>query len=155
MKIIDSKLMPVPVLRNPSETKSVFIDTAHEMGPLCEALADADMVAVDTETHDAITLDDGTWAAVRVISIATRHQTPDGPSYRKFVLDVLDVDVLTIASAMGLIKKAYAWNANFDSRVMGYLGAPIDTWHDVMLDEQICWTGVDGRNWYLSLAVAA
>lgn len=155
MKIIDSKLMPEPVFRDPSVTKAVFIDTAHEMGPLCQALADADMVAVDTETHDAITLHDGTWAAVRVISIATRHQTADGPSYRKFVVDVLDIDVEQIASAMSLIKKAYAWNANFDSRVMGYLGAPIAVWHDVMLDEQICWTGVDGRNWYLSLAVAA
>lgn len=155
MKIIDSNLMPVPVLKDPTQTRNVFIDTAHELGALREAIASADMVAVDTETHDAITLHDGTWAAVRVISVATRHQGVEGVSYRKFVVDVLDIDVKEVAEVMSSIKKAYAWNANFDSRVMSYLGAPIAVWHDVMLDEQICWTGVDGRNWYLSLAVAA
>ena len=156
MKVVNYPLMPVVQLRDPSKVTVEFIDMAKDLPTLDAAITACDMIAVDTETHAGITLDDGIWAAVRVISIGTRTKDEQGEySYRKFVVDVLDIPVERLAQSMALIKNAYAWNANFDQRVMSYLGTPIATWHDVMLDEQISWTGIDGRNWYLSLAVAA
>lgn len=155
MKVVNYPLMPIPVHRDPTTVSTEFISTAEGLIALNEAVKTSQAVAVDTETHDAITLQDGTWAAVRVISVATRHQTPEGATYRKFVVDVKDIEISHVANSMSLIPSAYAWNANFDDRVLRYLGAPVKTWHDVMLDEQISFAGIDGRGWYLSLAVAA
>lgn len=155
MQNVTYQLMPQPSGRTPDGVPVEFIGTTDGLSELDTAIATADAIAVDTETHDAITLPDGVWAAVRVISIATRHGAPRDGQYRKFVVDVKDIDLERLAVTMSNITLAFAWNANFDARVLRYLGTPVPRWHDVMLDEQLSWAGVDGRGWYLSLAVAA
>ena len=70
--------MPVVHPRDPSKVTVEFIDTAKDLPTLDAAITACDMIAVDTETHAGITLDDGIWAAVRVISIGTRTKDEQG-----------------------------------------------------------------------------
>ena len=125
---------------------------ADGLAALRVALTTATAVAVDTETHDATTFENGLWSALRVISIATRHA--DG--MEAFVVDVRDVDRAALAQVMATIEQAHAWNANFDERVLALAGCPVRRWRDAMLTDALLHAGAEGfGGFYHALAIAA
>lgn len=152
---VATNIMPRPVDRS-EEIASIdveFIATDIAVTTtVLDAVRAADAVAVDTETHDAETREDGLWMALRVISIATRNA--DG-SYRCFTIDVKDLSRSAVASVMDAIELAHGWNADFDEEVLERYGTPLFNWRDVKFDEMIFWAGFPGRSWYLALSEAA
>lgn len=119
---------------------------------LQQDLQSATRVAVDTETHDALLLDNGMWAAVRVISLALRR--PDG-DVAAYVVDMRDVSADTLAPVMKSIAVADGWNVNFDEQVLLLAGCNVGSWRDAMHIDAVLHSGVTGFDFYHSLAHAA
>jgi DNA polymerase-1 len=127
--------------RDPNEVPASFISTPAELAPLADALRAAVRVAVDTETHKAVTFFDGAWAALRVISVATKDANGN---YAAFVIDARDVGPEHVAPVMELVEEADGWNANFDDRVLRLYGAPVKKWRDAMFNDGVLHSGVPG-----------
>lgn len=152
MKIIDYPLLPKVVKREINEIKTVIVKNELEIKALRNEIDKAEFWAVDTETHDEILLKNGLWGAVRVISIATKSKG----IYRKYVIDVNDFSKNVLENYLNGVEKApFGWNANFDQEVLEILGIKIKHWRDVMLDESLLFSGINGRNFHLSLEIAA
>lgn len=137
---------------DPSGYPITFIVSADRIPLLADALARAERVAVDTETHSATTFDDGLWSALRIVAVALKHT--DG-SYEAFVVDVRDVPTSALAPVLGKIENADAWNANFDDRVLELAGCPITSWRDAMFTDGLLHSGAAGFEFWHGLAFAA
>jgi DNA polymerase-1 len=138
--------------RDPSKVPVTFINRADGLGELAKAVDVAVRTSVDTETHAGILLDDGIWAALRVISVACRFS--DG-TYQSFVIDVRDIPVDALAPVMNRIKVADAWNANFDDQILELHGCNIQSWKDAMFTDGLLTAGVTGFEFWHGLAFAA
>ncbi len=155
MKIVTYPLMPKPRQVDIDSVPVTTISDKAGLSNLSERVRIADHVAVDTETHDAITLKNGLWGAVRTIQIALGFNSDSGLNVEAYVIDVRDVLVEDVQEVMALITSARGWNANFDEEVLDIYGASVKTWRDAMLDDAVLWAGMPGRSFYLGLAVAA
>jgi len=155
MKVVDYKLMPTPQEREIDEVIPEVILRNDQLGIIESAVKECEVLALDTETHDAIVLKSGIWGAVRVISLATRAKIDNTVIYRKFLIDVKDLDINLLRIALTTDKIIYGWNANFDQEVLELLGIKISHWRDVMLNESLLFSGFNGRNFHLGLAIAA
>jgi DNA polymerase-1 len=142
--------MPRPLGRDLGSVPVTKVATRSQLRSLTDRVASADAVAIDTETHDALLTRDGTYAAVRVISVGLRH----GSDHTAYAVDVRDLDVADVAAMLAAVDCAWGWNVNFDDLVLRWYGARVGRWRDAMLDESLLWAGADGRGWYLSLDVA-
>lgn len=138
--------------RDPSKVPVTFINRAEGLGELADAVQRAERIAVDTETHAGKLLEDGLWAALRVISVACRFS--DG-SYRAFVIDVRDIPAAALAPVMGRIEVADAWNANFDDQILELHGCNIKSWKDAMFTDGLLNAGATGFEFWHGLAFAA
>ena len=147
--------MPKRINRDPSVIVTEVIANDAQLEELKLAMSQADALAIDTETHDEIVLKSGIWGAVRVISVATQGTNSGQKTYRKFVIDTNLFSKEKLATTFSLNKKAYGWNASFDQEVLEILGVKVSSWQDVMLDESLLFSGFNGRNFHLSLAIAA
>lgn len=138
--------------RDPTTVPCTFIDHAHKLSALSEALERAVRVAIDTETPI-----DGPMAhRLRVASIATRDA--DGNELA-FVVDARDVDATLLAPLFAGVE-ADAWNASFDARVLDRaVWNSSDTthemsWWDCQLADALLYQGRSGFSWYHGLAWA-
>ena len=147
--------MPKRINRDPSVVKTEVITSNDELAELKIAMSQAETLAIDTETHDEIILKSGIWGAVRVISVALKNESLNEKPYRKFVIDTNLFSKELLAETFTLNKKAFGWNASFDQEVLEILGVKVSSWQDVMLDESLIYSGFNGRNFHLSLAIAA
>ena len=153
-----------------STADAVAVDTETFNGPHTQEALDCAMARLeaDWEAKAAVARERGAavprkpqepfqlWIDLRVVSAATRHDGPNGPEYRVFVLDARDLSVEDIAAAMAAINTpAHGWNVDFDENVLNLYGAPVKEWRDGKFDEAIMWAGFPGRGWWLSLAEAA
>jgi DNA polymerase I-like protein with 3'-5' exonuclease and polymerase domains len=167
-------------LVNLKEVPIQFIATTKDAARAIAELSSAVWIAADTETvarHDDGTLRnldvDGP-GALRVISIAGRFDTPDGPLRRAYVVDMgLNVPIDPAVKAMfgvsadfanidrtvlaDLVKTFiwFAWNADFDERVLLEAGVPPHGWQDLMLYQASLVLGMSGVSFYDSLSAAA
>lgn len=147
--------MPICINRDPSVVKTEVITNEVQLAELKLAISQAETLAIDTETHDEIVLKSGIWGAVRVISVATSNTTNNEKTYRKFVIDTNLFPIEKLVEVFNQSKKAFGWNASFDQEVLEILGLNVTSWQDVMLDESLLFSGFNGRNFHLSLAIAA
>lgn len=138
--------------KDPSSVEFTLIAHPSALGALDAAITKSVRVAVDTETHNAITLDDGTWASLRVVSVAVKYE--DG-TYEAFVVDVRDVSTAALAPVLSKITVADAWNANFDERILRLAGCPVALWRDAMLTDGILHAGSPGFNFWHPLSWAS
>lgn len=138
--------------RDPSVVPITYINRTEGLSDLAEALDRAVRTAVDTETHAGILLEDGLWAALRVISVACRFS--DG-SYRAFVIDVRDIPASALAPVMNRVEVADAWNANFDDQILELHGCNVKSWKDAMFTDGLLTAGVNGFEFWHGLAFAA
>lgn len=140
-----------------------IIDTTRAQEALNGPLRDAVKVAIDTETvivrdadgnivkRDLDVDGPGMW---RVMSIAAKFETPTGPRYQAWVLDMLHVDSSALADALeGIVP--WGWHANFDRGVLRRGGLNVRYWHDAMLYDAVLKQGAvfasNERAWYTSL----
>jgi DNA polymerase-1 len=137
---------------NLDEVPITAVRTVGDLPALAAAIARARRIAVDTETHAAVVLDNGMWAALRVVSVGIRHHDD---SVESFVVDVRDVPASALAPVMAQVKVADAWNAKFDNRVMLLAGCDVQSWRDAMHLDGILHTGMSGFDFWHSLAYAA
>lgn len=151
MKVVDYKLMPESISKPIDELEVKIIDKSN-IELLRNSIAEAESFAVDTETHDGIILKSGIWGAVRVISVATK--SPDNV-YEKFALDANNFKGEDLQKIFTSNKPCFGWNASFDQEVLEIYGVKISKWRDVMLDESLLFSGFNGRNFHLSLQIAA
>jgi DNA polymerase I-like protein with 3'-5' exonuclease and polymerase domains len=157
-----------------------YITTTEAARAVFEELSHAERVAVDTETvarHVDGTLRDldveGP-GALRVISIAAIFAHPDGPVKKAYVIDCAtgvaidsqvqsvygtsDVCVEVDPTKLGdLVTEAFwfAWNADFDDKVLSPLGISPKQWLDLMLYQASLMLGSSGVVYYDSLSFAA
>jgi|688.fasta_scaffold29722_7 DNA polymerase I-like protein with 3'-5' exonuclease and polymerase domains len=131
---------------------NIFISKDDDLGILTDALKNAVMVSVDTETHGEILLRNGLYGAIRVISLATKD---DKNIYKSFVIDVRDMSSGAISSSLNNIDTAYGWNVNFDSEVLEIYGVRINKWFDGMFADGLINAGSSGFEFYHGLAFAA
>jgi hypothetical protein len=82
---------------------NIFIEKDEDLGILTDALINATLVSVDTETHGEILLRNGLYGAIRVISLATKDNSNN---YQSFVLDVRNMSNKAINSAFESIETA-------------------------------------------------
>lgn len=148
-----------------------------------EELSQAVSVSADTET--VARNPDGTLrdlnvegpGEVRVLSLAGKFATPDGTLRRAYVVDLgrnVAIDPLAAAefavswhlsdtinidrSALApLVAQStwYAWNADFDERVLDEAGLPPKKWKDLMLYQASLVLGSSGVSFYDSLAATS
>jgi DNA polymerase I-like protein with 3'-5' exonuclease and polymerase domains len=137
---------------DPNNHPITFINTVEQLPVLRAAIARAERVSVDTETHDASCFEDGLWSALRIVAVALRHS--DG-SYEAFVVDARDVLPADLAPVLATIEVADAWNANFDDRVLELAGCPVPAWRDAMHSDGLLHSGVTGFEFWHGLAHAA
>lgn len=137
---------------NLDEVPVIPIKAEGDLALLSSAIERAVRVAVDTETHNAVVLDNGMWAALRVVSVAVRY--PDG-ALESFVVDVRDVPPAALAPVLAQVTVADAWNANFDDRVLDLAGCNVQSWRDGMHLDGVLHSGVNGFEFWHGLAFAA
>lgn len=138
--------------RDPAMVPVTFINRSEQLSELSDAVSRSLRTAVDTETHAGKVLDDGIWAALRVISVACH--LPDD-SYQAFVIDVRDIPVEALKKVMSLIKQADAWNANFDEQILDLHGCNVVSWKDAMFTDGLLSAGSTGFEFWHGLAFAA
>jgi DNA polymerase-1 len=138
--------------RDPNSVPITYINRTEQLGELAEAVSVAVRTAVDTETHAGLLLEDGLWAALRVISVACRFSDN---SYRAFVVDVRDIPATALAPVMDRIEIADAWNANFDDQILELHGCNVKSWKDAMFTDGLLNAGVTGFEFWHGLAFAA
>jgi len=137
---------------DPSGFHITFINSPDRLTLLSDAIGRAERVAVDTETHDASSFEDGLWSALRIVAVAVRY-TDD--RYEAFVIDARDVPAADIAPVLATIEVADAWNANFDDRVLELAGCPVPAWRDAMLTDGLLHSGMTGFEFWHGLAATA
>ena len=152
MKIVDYTLMPHREEKAIDSIKTIIVENNDSLQVLKTSIAEAKAWAVDTETHDRIILKSGIWGAVRVISVATKNQNNE---YNKYVIDANLFAPLDLEPIFKSTVPAFGWNASFDQEVLELYGIKLNSWRDVMLDESLLYSGFNGRNFHLGLAVAA
>lgn len=140
------------IIWDPNAFPITFINSVDQLASLEAAIARAERVSVDTETHDASCFEDGLWSALRIVAVALRHS--DG-SYEAFVVDARDVPAAALAPVLAGIGVADAWNANFDDRVLELAGCPVPAWRDAMFSDGLLHSGVTGFEFWHGLAHAA
>lgn len=145
---------------------------------MCDRLASADAVALDTETV-IVRNPDGTTVPLgpagigagplRVISIAARY----GTDVTAWVVDVnsipvspetaavyrpqeggTPIDLSAVADRFSTMH-VYAWNADFDEAVLERAGLRLGAWTDLMLVRALANLGGSGERVFYSLAQAA
>ena len=131
---------------------NIFIEKDEDLGILTDALNNATLVSVDTETHGEILLRNGLYGAIRVISLATKDNSNN---YQSFVLDVRNMSYEAINSAFESIVTAYGWNVNFDSEVLEIYGVKVQNWFDGMFADGLINAGSSGFEFYHGLAFSA
>lgn len=185
MEITNNFIVPTATfeLAEPAHLAGVDVafvtDTASMLRVFAE-LADAQFIAADTETvarnedGSLRDLDSQGPGAIRVLSMAARFDTPNGPVTRAYVFDMAgSVEVSPAAATMFALSPVssgidrakmaemtkdstwYAWNADFDERVLLEAGLAPAFWKDLMLYQASLVLGVSGVSFYDSLAAAA
>ncbi len=140
------------VKRDPGDVPSTFVHHPSQLGLIQAAFADAERVAIDTETP----IDGPMAGQMRVMSIATRSR--DGRE-QAFVVDARDLDPTLLAPLLDGIT-ADAWNANFDARVVDAAVFESSdttaglTWWDAQLADALLHQGRSGVTWFHGLAWA-
>ena len=160
--------MVTPIDPRPRSTKKVAdvpitLVEAASLGTFQAAIANSISTAIDTETAYnplAFVGPNAAPGALRVISAATRNS--DGTE-QAWVLDVMTLDRLTIASILSDVK-AKAWNADFDARVLdrdlfdparkANSGTTTISWWDAQLADALLHQGRTGFGFYHGLAWA-
>lgn len=138
--------------RDPTTVPCTFINDAHQLKALDQAIRNSVRVAIDTETP----IDGPMAQRLRVASIATRDASGHE---RAFVVDARDVDATLLAPIFADVV-ADAWNASFDARVLDRaVWNSIDTthemsWWDAQLADALLYQGRSGFSWYHGLAWA-
>ncbi|MEM7093042.1 MAG: DNA polymerase [Actinomycetota bacterium] len=138
--------------RDPASVPVTLIADAGAWNPLASALAEAEHVAIDTETP----IDGPAAGLMRVASIATRDAAG---LERAFVVDARDVDPSELAPLLDGVTAA-AWNANFDARVIDRAVYRTDDitygliWWDAQIADALLHQGRTGFGWYHGLAWA-
>lgn len=148
----------------------VFLtDTARAVAELTGTLARATKLSVDTETviirnadgsiakRDLDVEGPGPW---RVMSIAAKFETPTGPDYRVWVLDMAHIDPGALNDAFKGAVAPYGWNAPFDRKVLCRAGLIVRHWRDAMLIDAVLRQGAyfangKDRVWYYTLDTAS
>jgi DNA polymerase I-like protein with 3'-5' exonuclease and polymerase domains len=147
-----------PQGRDPTEVPITLVRCDAEVAGFAVALAEAEGLAIDTET--VYSAGDGHEAgALRVVSAATR--SPGGRE-RAWVVDRRDVDLTRLAPVLDGLS-ADAWNATFDARVLdeavfrpaGYGRGSGLRWWDAQLADAVLHAGVSGFTWFHGLAWAS
>lgn len=137
---------------DPESVPFRVVSDAEGVSSMAEVLSSAVRVAVDTETHDESSFEDGIWSALRVVSVAAR--SPDG-SCSAFVVDWRDApraEVIDVFAGLGPVD---GWNASFDERVLLLAGFPRLVWRDAMLADGLLHSGMPGFEFYHPLAFAS
>jgi len=140
-------------MKDPAKYPNTLIDSKEKLPLLEEAVNKAVRIAVDTETHDALVLQSGIWAALRIIAVAVKYEGDN--QYESFVVDARDIDSEDIAPVMAQIQTAHAWNANFDEEVLQLANSNTEAWQDAMFTDGLLHSGSAGFEFWHGLAFAA
>ncbi|MGI9598889.1 MAG: hypothetical protein ACR2QK_22185, partial [Acidimicrobiales bacterium] len=138
--------------RDPGTVPCTFVNNGAQLSEIERALADADRIAIDTETP----IDGPAGQQLRVMSIAVRSRSA---AERVFVVDARDVDPTLFDPLLTGIT-ADGWNAAFDARVLDAAvwksadTTPGLTWWDAQLADALIHQGRSGFTWYHGLAWA-
>lgn len=157
-----------------------FVTTTQELIKAFSEMSTASKVSADTET--VARNEDGTLrdldiegpGAVRVLSMAARFDSEEGSRVVAYVFDLghgvvvspqtlerfslsdnaVDIDY-SVLSNLAANEVWYAWNADFDERVLGEIGVGPKMWQDLMLYQASLVLGCSGVTFYDSLASAS
>jgi len=138
--------------RDPGSVPCTFIRAPDELPSLASALADAERVAIDTETP----ISGPKAQQLRVMSVATRSRAGVESA---FVIDARDLDPHLLAPVLTGVT-ADAWNANFDAGVIDRAvfasedTTPGITWWDGQIADALIHQGRTGFSWFHGLAWA-
>jgi DNA polymerase I-like protein with 3'-5' exonuclease and polymerase domains len=157
-----------------------YVTTTEAARAVFEELSGAERVAVDTETvarrldGTLRDLDTEGPGPLRVISIAAIFAGPNGPIKKAYVIDCasgvsVDPQVQSVYGTTNSHVEVdptklgdltveqfwFAWNADFDDRVLSALGVAPRQWLDLMLYQASIMLGSSGVTYYDSLSFAA
>lgn len=144
--------------RDPLAVQTTVITSADGLEAFAAAVANATVVAIDTETYDFCDEPGKRFGGhMRVLSAATRDRSGNEAAW---VIDARDVDPTLLAPALTGVT-AIGWNANFDSDVVDRAvfnitcGVSPLRWWDAMLADATVNQGRFGFKSYHGLATAA
>ncbi len=140
-----------------------FIQTTEAAIEALAEIATADQISLDTETvardenGNLTDLDVDGPGPLRVISMAALlNKGSHDEIVNAYVFDMAEgcVDAAAIAPHLANLC-VYAWNANFDEKVLLRDGMEVTRWEDLMLYLACLKQGATGVSWYTGLAQAA